>query len=622
MNSASINQGVFAPSPGAELVFPGSNQSQSENDFQALFKAHMLGNNSTEAKVEARTMAFGMRRGEASLFTESAKFESRPSSFSDQFKKADQLSKRTDTDRTHTKTQATKASAEKSADYKSRAEAEDKTARIEQSDTGSEKVTESDVNCHEDVQAVEGLMKEDLATQDRVKLAESLAKLEEKIEELKEAGELKQEVAAKLSELVAELQKISESADVDEKTSEKLVELANNLLAQLEEPDSRAALSMLVQQSNSMIEGANADSLKKVLELQKVFASAEKGTDSKLAQGGDITEENIDETPVENADENHNKLSVEQRCETESKKKPDSESKHQQSNDESKTTQRVVRQDKAIESVQPSLRQKQEMLDGNAEISQEISSAEEASVSGTTETTVDQTTLSAVKTEVAAQAAVKQSVEQKPDINQAKDSLATKKAETSITGNTGAEPGNQRSDNGSQNSQGQGLASGGNYNSSGLASAKNATPQTNPAQFAELLEKAELLKTNNGKQILSLEMTPDELGKLEMELTSRDGVLTARISAENTLARAKLEEMASQIKENLLEQGINLSEITVDISSKNPDEQKRSAMFNRKNKSKHGSISHVSNGEEVIRKNILPNLRRSALNIKAVDLTV
>jgi len=145
----------------------------------------------------------------------------------------------------------------------------------------------------------------------------------------------------------------------------------------------------------------------------------------------------------------------------------------------------------------------------------------------------------------------------------------------------------------------------------------------NTTNFAELMEKAEFVKTKDGAKILNLELAQKELGKVEMELTSKDGAVTARLSAENSVAKAKLDELAPQIKEQLLGQGVNLSEITVDISSRNPDEGNKNQMSGGKGKS--GRIDASRNrqdAEAIIKKNVLPNLRRAALNIQAVDMMV
>ena len=177
-----------------------------------------------------------------------------------------------------------------------------------------------------------------------------------------------------------------------------------------------------------------------------------------------------------------------------------------------------------------------------------------------------------------------------------------------------------------QNNSGSGFSNGfsSNYGANGnsIAGNKPAASPNNSVFLSQLIEKAEMLKTNDGKKILTMKLDPKELGKMEMELTSRDGNLTARISAESELAKIKLEQLSQQIKEHLNEQGINLKEITVDISSQNPDERNRQQLSDSKNKSSRIGKFSKSVGEQIIKTNVLPNLRSVALNIQSVDLTV
>lgn len=174
------------------------------------------------------------------------------------------------------------------------------------------------------------------------------------------------------------------------------------------------------------------------------------------------------------------------------------------------------------------------------------------------------------------------------------------------------------------NNAGNGFSNG--FSQSQSQSAQTVTrqvPNVNNSVFlSQLLEKAEMFKTSDGKKVLSLEMDPKELGKMEMELTSKDGAVTAKISAESELAKVRLEELAPQIKEHLNTQGINLTEITVDISSGHPDERNNQNLSERKNKSGRAEKVGLDNSEQIIRRNILPNLRKVALNIQSVDLTV
>ena len=159
------------------------------------------------------------------------------------------------------------------------------------------------------------------------------------------------------------------------------------------------------------------------------------------------------------------------------------------------------------------------------------------------------------------------------------------------------------------------------YNENGkLAQAQN-TPMTS---FSELLTKAEMVKTKDGAKVMNLELEQEGMGKLELELSSKDGEVTARLSAESDLAKAKLEELVPQIKENLQEKGVNLTQINVDVSSKDADGNGDKYLNSGRKRSKSNRLSGIEGNsvKEIIEKRVLPNLRREALNIQSVDITV
>ena len=159
------------------------------------------------------------------------------------------------------------------------------------------------------------------------------------------------------------------------------------------------------------------------------------------------------------------------------------------------------------------------------------------------------------------------------------------------------------------------------YNENGkLAQAQNA-PMTS---FSELLTKAEMVKTKDGAKVMNIELEQEGMGKLELELSSKDGEVTARLSAESDLAKAKLEELVPQIKENLQEKGVNLTQINVDVSSKDADGNGDKYLNSGRKRSKSNRLGRIEGNsvKEIIEKRILPNLRREALNIQSVDITV
>lgn len=140
--------------------------------------------------------------------------------------------------------------------------------------------------------------------------------------------------------------------------------------------------------------------------------------------------------------------------------------------------------------------------------------------------------------------------------------------------------------------------------------------------FSRILEKAHLFK-NNQQQTLSIKLNPEYLGKLDMSLVSRNGTVSAKICAENQMVKSKLEEMAPVIKENLAAQGIEVAQISVDISFSRPDDNNAGNSFETgtKNHSGHNmTVSEDISSDEG--KDVLTNLRKAALNIYSVDLKV
>ncbi len=145
---------------------------------------------------------------------------------------------------------------------------------------------------------------------------------------------------------------------------------------------------------------------------------------------------------------------------------------------------------------------------------------------------------------------------------------------------------------------------------------------TGTTNFAQMMQKAELVKTKDGMKVLNIEVDQDEMGKLEMELKSKDGVVTARLSAENELVKAELEKLTPQIHERLMTQGIVLESINVDVSSRNSDHKRDNERIDSVTGRSKLSMGAGASFEELIegtRLDVLNDLRRAALNIQYID---
>jgi flagellar hook-length control protein FliK len=93
--------------------------------------------------------------------------------------------------------------------------------------------------------------------------------------------------------------------------------------------------------------------------------------------------------------------------------------------------------------------------------------------------------------------------------------------------------------------------------------------------------------------------------------------------AESESVKAELEKLTPQIREELLNRGVNLEVINVDVSSNNPDKRQASESESVSRKSKLSVSKAGDDFEELLAGSsaidVLANLRREALNIQYVD---
>jgi len=152
------------------------------------------------------------------------------------------------------------------------------------------------------------------------------------------------------------------------------------------------------------------------------------------------------------------------------------------------------------------------------------------------------------------------------------------------------------------------------------SSSKNSQDVVKPLLFSQIIEKAEFFKGTNNQKSLTIQLKPESLGKLNIELISKDGTVTARIFTDNDTVREKLEQIAPQIKEHLAQEGICLNQISVDISTQLPDERRREANKDNSGFSRNSANNSESTSEPSL--DVLPAIRNIATNIQRVDITI
>ena len=75
------------------------------------------------------------------------------------------------------------------------------------------------------------------------------------------------------------------------------------------------------------------------------------------------------------------------------------------------------------------------------------------------------------------------------------------------------------------------------------------------------------MQTKQGMTTMELQLYPAHLGRVTVQLVSKDGNITAQITAETEAAKNALETQLTLLKENLNNQGVKIENIEVTIAS-------------------------------------------------------
>ncbi len=521
-----------------------------------------------------------------------------------------------------------KADSTRESDHTDEVSKDEAPKAEEQAET-AEKAAEAGLVSQEQLAALQAMI-EKFDPEQQQQLVEALEQMSP--QDLLALAEAPEEFKQALLELTAEMPDSDEKQELlsllnGEEFSEMLKQLSEEIRLAIAEDGTGRENSSEVPAAVEMMQTigeavANDEFVDKTSTEQHQAAVAQK-----VKSAVNAGEEEVETTDASGQAEEISSTETEAVVETDSEVKAKAGKNQEKAEVSEKNDQK---QQARLESDKPgeheSLRQEFKKLNQTAQESSQSSQSDEAQAPGQAPTTGQNTSAQqpAVQTEL--RQAIEEAARRFLSAMNGKSSEGNAKTESHsqvYTADSFRKP--VQASNGSGNSgmnNGFAFQSGSTSNQNSVNKAAAPLP-LNTTNFAELMEKAEFVKTKDGAKILNLELAQKELGKVEMELTSKDGAVTARLSAENSVAKAKLDELAPQIKEQLLGQGVNLSEITVDISSRNPDEGNRNQMSGGKGKS--GRIDASRNrqdAEAIIKKNVLPNLRRAALNIQAVDMMV
>jgi flagellar hook-length control protein FliK len=106
----------------------------------------------------------------------------------------------------------------------------------------------------------------------------------------------------------------------------------------------------------------------------------------------------------------------------------------------------------------------------------------------------------------------------------------------------------------------------------GRGNAVDEVPQVDPARFVGRVAKAFQTAQERGGT-LQLRLSPPELGALRLELSVKDGVMTASLETENASARRVLLDHLPALRERLAEQNIRVERFDVDVRRESGGQQ-------------------------------------------------
>lgn len=88
---------------------------------------------------------------------------------------------------------------------------------------------------------------------------------------------------------------------------------------------------------------------------------------------------------------------------------------------------------------------------------------------------------------------------------------------------------------------------------------------------------------STNKSQVSIVLRPDNLGKVNINLVSQNGVLTAQITAENSQVKDILTKGLETLRQNMAEQGINVGKMVVNVQESSSSNQNMNSEQNQKN---------------------------------------
>ena len=131
----------------------------------------------------------------------------------------------------------------------------------------------------------------------------------------------------------------------------------------------------------------------------------------------------------------------------------------------------------------------------------------------------------------------------------------------------------------------------------------------------EFIEQIDFNELNDTKE-LDISLRPKELGKMNIKVTEHNGVLVAQIRVENERARQVINDNIDALRENLENQGLNITDVSVDISNNGDMARQQMMRESQKSSTRIQEIINNIEAEEAQTEEVPPTLTRHEVDYR------
>lgn len=162
-------------------------------------------------------------------------------------------------------------------------------------------------------------------------------------------------------------------------------------------------------------------------------------------------------------------------------------------------------------------------------------------------------------------------------------------------------------------------------NSAGIQSDFSQIYNANATDIINQLIDSIRVNVTADTSMMELQLTPENLGKINLTVVAKDGQITASITAQNDLVKAVIESQLIQLKETLASQGLKVTDVEVTVANqgfnRSFDDNNGNAKEQKSNAHKKfrgiDELSDVDNGfEETVMDRIIES-EGSSVNFRA-----